>query len=407
MKTINLFPVAALTLNFALATFNCNAQVPVINNGTSIVNSTIVMINGDVYHQNNGDMINSGDINITGNWTNNNSSNNVFSNGPNGWVRLVGATQTIDGVGFTHFNNLELSGTGIKQLNNVDAEIEDTLSLTDREFSTGNNSVFVTSTNLSAVIRTNTMTGGFVSSLGNGALVRNTAANSPYFFPVGSSVGAVRFRPVELTPDNSLNNSYTVRLANTDATIEGFDRNQKQSEIESINPLYYHKINRGAIGSAMATITIYYDAIQDGAYFGIAHWQNTPQWENMLAVASSINYGLSSMSKLAWNDFTTPAYALMKIKNECAEIFVPNAFSPNNDMENDLECVLGNCIQDFYFAIYDRWGEKVFESTDPKNCWDGTYKGKLMNTAVFVYYLQATLNNGETIKKKGNVSLIR
>lgn len=91
----------------------------------------------------------------------------------------------------------------------------------------------------------------------------------------------------------------------------------------------------------------------------------------------------------------------------CGDVFVPTAFSPNNDNENDVECMLGGCIEALHFAIYDRWGEKVFETSDQNICWDGTYKGKLMNTASFVYYLKATLVNGEEISKKGNISLIR
>jgi len=91
----------------------------------------------------------------------------------------------------------------------------------------------------------------------------------------------------------------------------------------------------------------------------------------------------------------------------CGQIYIPNAFSPNNDLENDFECVFGSCIETFHLAIYNRWGEKVFESTDQKFCWDGTYKGKTLNTAVFDYYLDATLNSGEKISKKGNVTLVR
>lgn len=92
---------------------------------------------------------------------------------------------------------------------------------------------------------------------------------------------------------------------------------------------------------------------------------------------------------------------------ECGEIFVPTAFSPNNDNANDLECVFGKCIETMRFTIYDRWGEQVFESIDPNICWDGTFKGAPMNTGVFVYSFNATLTNGERINKKGNISLIR
>ncbi len=87
---------------------------------------------------------------------------------------------------------------------------------------------------------------------------------------------------------------------------------------------------------------------------------------------------------------------------------IPNAFSPNSDGQNDQLCVPNNlCILNFVLNVYDRWGEKVFESKSLDNCWDGTYKGKALNTAVFVYIFQATLSNGENFKQKGNISLIK
>jgi gliding motility-associated-like protein len=92
----------------------------------------------------------------------------------------------------------------------------------------------------------------------------------------------------------------------------------------------------------------------------------------------------------------------------CGNIFVPDAFSPNGDHENDLECVYGGCIETINFSIFDRWGNKVFETTDPlNNCWDGKYKGQIMNTGIFVYYLNAVLTNGSTVTKKGNITLVR
>ncbi|HXC05157.1 MAG TPA: gliding motility-associated C-terminal domain-containing protein, partial [Bacteroidia bacterium] len=60
------------------------------------------------------------------------------------------------------------------------------------------------------------------------------------------------------------------------------------------------------------------------------------------------------------------ACVTVQVDLECGEIYVPNFFSPNGDGKNDFECVYGYCIQTLDFAIYDRWGEKVFETTDPK-----------------------------------------
>ncbi|MGZ4085391.1 MAG: T9SS type B sorting domain-containing protein, partial [Bacteroidia bacterium] len=91
---------------------------------------------------------------------------------------------------------------------------------------------------------------------------------------------------------------------------------------------------------------------------------------------------------------------------QCGELFVPNVFSPNGDNENDILKVYGNCITNLEFVVYDRWGEKVFETNDPAKGWDGTVRGKKMDTAVFVYYLNATVNGAE-VKKHGNITLVK
>ena len=88
-------------------------------------------------------------------------------------------------------------------------------------------------------------------------------------------------------------------------------------------------------------------------------------------------------------------------------IWVPNIFSPNGDGNNDIAFVRGVGVEYLNFVIYDRWGEKVFETNDLSNGWDGTFRGKKMNNGVFVYYLQATFKNGEEVTKKGDITLIR
>ena len=94
---------------------------------------------------------------------------------------------------------------------------------------------------------------------------------------------------------------------------------------------------------------------------------------------------------------------------ECIEpyIFVPNAFTPNGDNLNDLLFVEGNTIEELTFAIYDRWGEKVFETDDQSVGWDGTYKGRELSPDVYGYYLEVRCFNGEQFFKKGNITLIR
>jgi len=91
----------------------------------------------------------------------------------------------------------------------------------------------------------------------------------------------------------------------------------------------------------------------------------------------------------------------------CGSVFVPNAFSPNNDGQNDYLYVRGDCIKTMQFEIFDRWGNKVFETTDKSIPWNGQCRGEAMNTGTYIYYLSATLYDGSTQTKKGNVALVR
>jgi gliding motility-associated-like protein len=92
------------------------------------------------------------------------------------------------------------------------------------------------------------------------------------------------------------------------------------------------------------------------------------------------------------------------------QLFVPDAFSPNGDTKNDKLGIYFpdiSCIKELVFIIYDRWGEIVFEASTVVATWDGTYKGKLMDTAVFAYYMKVTFKSGAETIREGNVSLIR
>jgi gliding motility-associated-like protein len=95
---------------------------------------------------------------------------------------------------------------------------------------------------------------------------------------------------------------------------------------------------------------------------------------------------------------------------DCGELFIPTAFSPNTDAVNNTFGVKINadCVKEMDLKVYDRWGEVVFETQNPTTTWDGKYKGKDLDSAVFVYVLEITLNTDtESQKFKGNLSLIK
>jgi gliding motility-associated-like protein len=91
----------------------------------------------------------------------------------------------------------------------------------------------------------------------------------------------------------------------------------------------------------------------------------------------------------------------------CRYYYIPNAFTPNDNKVNDVFNVIGGCFKKFHLQIFDRWGEKIFESFDQSFGWDGTFKEKDKKPAVFVYVFNGVNTNNEIIKDKGSVTLIR
>ncbi|MBK7762801.1 MAG: gliding motility-associated C-terminal domain-containing protein [Bacteroidetes bacterium] len=93
--------------------------------------------------------------------------------------------------------------------------------------------------------------------------------------------------------------------------------------------------------------------------------------------------------------------------NDETSIFIPNAFSPNNDGNNDCLHIrnLAN-FQNFYFGIYNRWGNLVFETDNPEICWDGFYKNEAAPVATYYYFLRGDTKCGK-IFKKGDITLLR
>jgi gliding motility-associated-like protein len=93
---------------------------------------------------------------------------------------------------------------------------------------------------------------------------------------------------------------------------------------------------------------------------------------------------------------------------DCIEeaLWVPTAFSPNNDGINDLLYVRGLANDPFLFRVYNRYGHVVFETEDLSLGWDGRINGKIISSATFMYTLQGTVND-EAYFKKGNITLVK
>ncbi len=301
---------------------SADAQVLVKNNGAIFAikpGATVIVKTGSV--ENDGLVDNGGTLIVEGDFINQDTANGGATTGKyevqQDWVNngrfqadqseveLYGANQLITGANSTTFFDLTLTGTGIKT-QTLDATVTDTLALNDRELATDIFKMFVTNTATGAISRST----GYVSSLGAGRLSRDFANAGLYLFPTGSSVGTTRYRPLEVTPSTANAQTLEVRMANVDATTEGFNVATKEADLCEVNDLYYHLIGHSAGATDNVALTAYFDLAADGAWKTVAHWQNTPQWENIGPATPGAAGGLNSVTIPAWNVFTPEPFAL-------------------------------------------------------------------------------------------------
>jgi len=412
---IFIFCIASTLLSFS-------QDLLVLDGGNIYAQSnSSITVQGGILNTNNGTIDNSGIIYTSGDWTNNGGNTFLINNSP-GWVELNGNSQTIQGSSTTNFASLRLSGTvgSVKTLD-INTNINDTLDLESNELQTQDFILYVNNPDVNSILW-NT---GYVSSdyLG-GYLVRQTNTNTAYTFPVGSSGLLGIYRAVHVKPSSSSANSYGVRLVAINPGIDysgtsasgatgPFDEFALGNSVEIVNTNFYHNIFQFSGSDAIDVSIDYFSA--DGYFNSLAQWDaSSSLWENIdfASVNSSSGASLNNpdymMTKPAVSNFNHDVFALiMKDSVIPTEVYIPNTFSPNGDGFNDVLYIRGETIAVFEFKLYNRWGEKIFETTKQSIGWDGTQKGIDLDPGVFVYQLIYTNTNTQQKQISGNITLIR
>ena len=88
-------------------------------------------------------------------------------------------------------------------------------------------------------------------------------------------------------------------------------------------------------------------------------------------------------------------------------MYVPNAFTPNEDGLNDSFGALGYGVKDYHLVIYNRWGQLIFESDKQTDQWDGTYHGYKAPIGSYVYSIDSTGYYHDSFHKEGTVSIVK
>jgi gliding motility-associated-like protein len=99
----------------------------------------------------------------------------------------------------------------------------------------------------------------------------------------------------------------------------------------------------------------------------------------------------------------------VEVKEMVDNIFIPNAFTPNGDGNNDVLELYGNTssLAFMEFVVFNRWGEKVFETNEHHFQWDGNYRGEQAPQGAYVYTMKYVLLNGTRNEHKGSITILR
>jgi gliding motility-associated-like protein len=99
--------------------------------------------------------------------------------------------------------------------------------------------------------------------------------------------------------------------------------------------------------------------------------------------------------------------SIMIFVDEGAIVGVPNAFAPGHGVNNEFKIIKRGIATLNYFRIFNRWGNLIFETTDAEKGWNGEYNGIPQPIGVYVYEVEVVAKSGKTIRKQGNVTLLR
>ncbi len=182
--------------------------------------------------------------------------------------------------------------------------------------------------------------------------------------------------------------------------------------------------------STTATITVFpqADAVIDAVDHSISEFSPTAYFINASHFANSYAWdfgdgGTSSAEAPTHFYEEVGTYTVTLIANNqwgCADtismeinihpehtLYVPNAFTPNSDGNNDIFIAKGTNILEYQMTIFNRWGELIYTVQNMDSGWDGTYNGDQAKEDVYVYKIRYKTNEKEVLSKEGHVSLLK
>jgi len=121
------------------------------------------------------------------------------------------------------------------------------------------------------------------------------------------------------------------------------------------------------------------------------------------------DYGNYTITQYVTNEFgcRDSAQDIVQILPE-HRFWIPSAFTPNNDSKNDVFAPVLIGVSQYHLEVFDRWGTLLWETQNPLEGWNGTYKGEACKQDVYVWKVRyKDVLHNETFDKTGRVTLIK
>ena len=170
---------------------------------------------------------------------------------------------------------------------------------------------------------------------------------------------------------------------------------------DSSNTIYWNSYQGWPSG--VYSYRLYYGVDQDTALRYIGYTTDT----NITELSTENGYRVCYRVQALDNADTTITSLSNKVCFDLEPVvFVPNAFTPHPaDGLNDVFHISAINYTSFHLEVYNRWGEEIFSSSDPKNQWDGTFKGKPCPADEYLYILEVD-GHTKKIYKSGTVLIL-
>lgn len=421
---------SSLFILFALTRFNFFSQTMFVREVPISIQNELLYVRGDVEtnsilindgtlisdkgysYQNNGDIILNPSAEVFGKGIfklNRNLINNGLFLCDSCTIELYGnQNQFIESLTNQTFNLSKIILQGLnskKSLLNTNLFLLDSLIISNTELALNDNYVRLNNSSEEAVDQTLDKI-GFISTDYGGKFMWTCVSNKSYFIPMGSSFENKRRRPLMVNSKND--NTYSFSFYNFSADISNYSLSNTDEKIRKINELFYHTVNSEYDDVFNTELTVFFHSNEDDLFNGLADWK-TNIWQPLLPTNTIWNESKSFVNNNSFK-FSTNPIPIALTTNYGADFYIPNSFIPDNDgLNDDFEVVFsdGYKIKNVILTIYNRWGEKVFSSTEIPLKWDGSFKGNPVQTGIYTYEFFMERIDRSKVKINGHINLLR